>query len=151
MNFGPKKTIACSRALKTLADRTLCCLLLPLSSDPLLGIDGVLSGASSRRLNRCAPPPSQGSGHRRGPRSSRTSGRGAGRGRRYRATDLSGRHRHWLLGCGWGRSMASCFACCNQWLAILLAELITECACYSELGACSGLLVGAYYFWWMFC
>jgi hypothetical protein len=43
--------------------------------------------------------------------------------------------------------MASCFACCNQRLAVLLAEWLTECACYSEVGGCFGLLVGAYYLW----
>lgn len=33
--------------------------------------------------------------------------------------------------------MGSCFACCNQHLAVLLDEWLTECVCYSEVGACS--------------
>jgi hypothetical protein len=33
--------------------------------------------------------------------------------------------------------LASCFPCCNQRLAVLLDEWLTERACYSEVGACS--------------
>jgi hypothetical protein len=76
MNFGPKKQH--SRALKS-KNPSGGCVAAP----------ALVLSSSRRRLDRCAPLPSQGHGRRHRPQSSRTPGHIAGGGRRHRATDLA--------------------------------------------------------------